>query len=625
MRRKKTISLEKPAQAPIEYRFKLLLFPYLAYTIAVTILGNFTFGIFAFFNIISTNEAILTSIGFSSGLLVVELLALWFTIKKSDLILTAENISAVDLRYRRKSIGWQEITLLKHCHLFGIRYLSIKTADAKDIIVASRYYHTAQILDRVRELAGTEHILVRALEKELSRPRRELTKVWCWVIGSIALTMSIYLIGGNIYAAEQEQPLQQAIAAYISQHPQQAPNQSAIELQALMTKLGLSVNVFGDGSEVKVKSTTAAIDDWKSIEVPLYTFLNKQSDKTEDSVEPIPAKILTYLKNHQADLDAIETHLATNPLPEWGTDGWIAQSDPKIDNSPLFTQKIDTMGISHLESLTILKMLDRQQQPNTDFSKNLATLEKLQQSIQSQQSLMGQLTSIIGESRISRFVRQIDTPVAKLNARLPQGWGDNLFTRERHAQMIGAIEYESIVTNKFLLNADLFDRLLAVNYDSPSRFIPKLSYLIHPRLRLAAVDRHQEVTKGITYWRNQNICRTDGQSGIKSQLDFDDATISPTLLTSQYAKVIKQDLLWELTTSVRQVKAKLATGENADLAAKEFNLPSKVCQGEKWIAKSIDGSVNISFSHLPNWKALGMNNPAKSDSLTYTIKPIDRG
>ena len=544
--------------------------------------------------------------------------------KIANLILTPFGISGLNLWCRRTCIDWQDITLIKPYKVLGLRCLSIKTVKGKNIQFTTRWYQTAQILDRVRALAGSEHILVRALEKELSRPRYELTKLWIGVISSIVLTMSIYLIGGNIYAAEQEKPLQQEIATYVSQHPQMPPNQSAIELQALMAKLGLSINVFGDGSEAKVKSTTAAIDDWKTIEVPLSTFITKQLDKTEDSLEPIPDKILTYLKKHQTDLEAIETHLATNPIPAWGTDGWIAQTNPKAENSPLFSQVTNILNIIHLENLTIANILNWQQQPTADFPKNLVTLEKLQQSIQSQQSLMGQLTRTIGESRMSKLVRQIDSPQAKLNARLPKGWGDNLFSSKRHADMLMAIEYESMVTNKFLLNPDLFDRLL-VNYESPLQFIPKISYLIQPRLRLAAVDRHREISKGLAYWRKQNICHSDGQSGLRSPLDVDDFSMSLTLLTSQYAKVNKEDLLWELTAGVRQIKTKLAAGKNVDLIAKEFNLPSQVCQGEKWTAKATDRSINISFSHPPDWNALGMSNSSKNDLLTYTIKSIDRG
>ncbi|WP_309734778.1 hypothetical protein, partial [Chamaesiphon sp. OTE_75_metabat_556] len=193
MRRKKIISPEKPQQDSIEYRFKLLLLPNLSYALAVTVLGAFIFGIFAVISFKSISEAILTFIGFLLGLLAVELLAIWFLVKESDIVTTSENISAVDLMLRRKCIEWQEITLLKQYNLFGTRYLSIKAADGRSVQIASHYYNSSELLDRVRELAGEEHILVRALEKELSRPRYELTKVWCWVIGSIALTMSIYL------------------------------------------------------------------------------------------------------------------------------------------------------------------------------------------------------------------------------------------------------------------------------------------------------------------------------------------------------------------------------------------------------------------------------------------------
>ena len=622
MRRKKLISPSKPPQDRIEYRFRLLFLPYLSYCVGISILGAFIGGIF-FIVSLPITVAISSSIILLFCLLAIQvLLACILIIKTSKLILTSAGFSGLNLWCRRTHINWQEIRSIEHYHLLGMRCLSIKTVDSTNIQFQTRLYQTTQILDRVRQLARVEHILVRALEKELSRPRYELTKLWIGVIGSIALTVSIYLIGGNMYAAEQEKPLEQAIANYARQHPKTAPNQSAIELQALMTKLGLSVKVFSDGSKVKVTPKPAAIDEWKAIEMPLSTFVNKQLDKTEDSIEPIPNKLATYLKTHQADLDAIETHLATNPIPEWGIDGWIAQSDPKVEDSQLFSQLINFMSIANLENLTIVNLIDKQQQPNANLSRDLVAIEKIQQSISSQQSLMGQLISRVGESKISRLVRYIDSPQAKLNERLPQGWGDNLFGSDRHEYMISAIDYESINTNKFLQNAALFDRLL-VAQESPLRFIPGLAYLVHPHLRLAAVDRQQEVTKGIAYWRKQNICRTDGKSGVKSMSNFDDYLISLMLLTNQYPKVLKQDLFWELTTGVRQVKAELAAGKKVELVAKDFRLQSQVCPGERWTAKATDKTVTISFSHPPDWKALGMSNSTKSESLRYTIKSID--
>jgi hypothetical protein len=617
MRRKKTIFPEKPQQDSIEYRFKMLLLPNLSYALSATVLAAFIFGIFAVININSINEAILTFLSFSLGLLVAELIAAWFLVKESDVVMTSENISGVDYWVRRKWIEWQEITLLKQYKLCGIRYLSIKTADGRSVQIASHFYNSSELLDRVRELAGEDHILVRALEKELSRPRYELTKVWCWVIGSIALTMSIYLIGGNMYAAEQEKPLEKAIASYVRQYPKTAPNQSAIELQALMTKLGLSVDVFGDGSEVKVKPEKAAIAEWKEIQDTLDKYLLKELKKVEGSIESLPEKLAIYLKTHQAEIEAIETHLVNNPIPEWGSDsGWVDKSDPKAVDSP-FSKWMNSLHLVTIDNLIIVNTLNKQQLPNANISSNLTAIEKMQHSLQSQPSLLGQLVSRIGENRILKLVRRLDN--------VPDGWGENLFSRDRRKQMISAIENESMIATRVFQSASLLDRLL-IESENPLRFVPGYSQLVLPRIRLAALDRHREVEKGLAFWRDRNLCHTDGKSNIKLTSGLESYNLSlVTLLhlTNQYQKVLKQDLYWELTTSVRQVKAKLAAGEKVDRVAKEFNLPSQVCPGENWTAKAKDGSVSIEFTHPPDWKALGVQ-PDRIEPLTYKIKPVDR-
>jgi hypothetical protein len=618
MRRKKAISPEKPQQDSIEYRFRLLFWPYLSYALAVTILVGFAFGIFAAINTKSITEAIVALIGYPSFLLMIQTLGAWFVVRESDIIMNSDNISAVDYWYRRKCIGWQEINLIKQSQLFGMRYLSIKTTDGRSVQIASHFYNSSELLDRVRELAGEDHILVRALEKELSRPRYELTKVWCWVIGSIALTMSIYLIGGNMYAAEQEKPLEQAIASYVRQHPKTAPNQSAIDLQSLMTKLGLSVEVFGDGSKAKVKPSPTIIAEWKTTRSNLEKYLDKQLAKTEDSIYPLPTQLSNYLRHHQASIVAIETHLIDNPLPQWGVDlDWIQQSNLNTENNSV-SPLLRYLDILNTEKLLIVNILDKQQLPNADLSRDLAAIEKIQQSIQSQPSFIGQLVSRIGEGKISKLVRQVDT--------VPNGWGTNLFRIDRHQQMLDTISGESMMTGRIMQDSSLFN-LLLISQENPLRFIPGFYHLARPQLRLATVDRYAETQQGLAYWRKQNICRTDGKNGVVDSPPvfglIDDLLYSPTQMTSQYKKVLKQDLYWELTNSVRQVKAKLVAGEKVDRVAKEFNLPSQVCPGENWTAKAKDGAVSIEFSHPPDWKALGVH-PNNIDPLTYKIKPVDR-
>jgi hypothetical protein len=622
MWRKKLISPEKIAQDDsIEYRFKVLFLPYFSYVTAVFIAGAF---ISVFIDLTTGNIAkfaTFTLIFWSSFILILPSILTHLVINTSDNIFTSECMSGFNWWLCHTYINWQEITSIKSYQVMEMRCLSIKTTCGKNIQFTPRFYKTSQILDRVRELAGEDHILVRALEKELSRPRYELTKLWCGVIGSIVLTMSIYLIGGNMYAAEQEKPLDQAIATYVRQHPKTAPNPSAIELQALMTKLGLSVEAFGDGSEVKVKPEKAAIAEWKAIQPIFETYLFDKQRQTKESSEPVPEKLSNYRNIHQVDLQAIETHLINNPIPEWGSDSsWLEKSDPKAGDSPLrSTSSINYFSLVTLQNLMIVNAIDKQRLPNIDSFNDLVAIERIQKSFQAQPSLLGQVISRIGEIRISRLARKLDI--------MPIGWGDNLFDHNRHSQMFSSILNEALSNSRFFQSPDIFHQLLIEN-QSPLRFIPGYYQLARPRIRLATVERYLEIQERLIYWSNQNICRTDGKSGVKaaSTLGLGDynylSLITPLDLANQYRKILSRDLFWELTTNVRQAKAKLATGQKVDSVAKEFNLPSKVCPGEQWTAKANDGNITIEFSHPPNWKALGIH-PDNIDPLTYTIKSIE--
>jgi hypothetical protein len=615
MRRKKLISPEKPTEELVEYRFKLLFLPTFSYAMAIAILFAFIGAIFTQTQGKSAIEGVTIAIFLLAILILVETLSSYILTKISDLILTSEGITGLNWWYYRIHTSWKQIILIKPFNMLGIRSLLVKTSDGKNILLTTRFYKTSQILDRVRELAGEDHILVRALEKELSRPRNELTKLWVGVISSIALTMSIYLIGGNMYATEQEKPLEQAIASYVRQHPKTAPNQSAIDLQTLIAKLGLSVEGFSDGTAVKVQPDKAAIAEWKAIEPIFKKYLDKQLE-TKKLIEPFPDKLANYLKKYKTDIEAIETHLLDNPIPQWGSDiGWIERSDLKAGDS-LYSKWINGINLFYIENLMMLNVLDRQSLPNADISRDLAAIEKIQQSFQGQPSLLLQLVARIGERKISDLVRRVD--------RIPTAWGNNLFSIDRHSLMYSAVVNESMIISRNMQNEAIFIKIL-INEKSPLKFIPGYYKLARPHIRLGVVARHREVLQGLDYWREQNICRTNGKVGLVpisiSGFDGDDYPNSTLYLASQYQKVLRSDLRWEATSAIRQVKAKLAAGEKVDRVAKEFNIQSQVCPGEQWTAKSTDGAVNISFSHPPDWKALGVNNIVDMEPLTYKIKP----
>jgi hypothetical protein len=653
-----------------QYRFKALFLPYLSYFIGFMVLMILWSQIMALISSgvdsINRHTFIICSLGALVQILIFPpLIALWFT-KRFKIALTTAGIclqTSIPTQY----VGWQEITSVKSFKSMGIRHLLIEKADGKKALVMLCFYDIAQILDRTRQLAGADHMLVRALEKEISRPRHDLRAYWGWIFGSSGLILSLWLIGGNIYAAAQEQPLEQAIASYVQQHPKTSPNQSAIELQSLMTKLGLSVKEFGDGSQVKVKPEPAKIAEWKEIEPNFHKYLTEQLESTEDSIEPLPSELAAYLKVHQADIDAIETHLLNQPLPQWGMDSnWLAKGDLTAGDSPRskltsldltnidIQQQITTsvqnslydsvpgskentraimmrdkenillselrgFDLINIENLFLAKVIAQQQLPNADIARDLEAINKIQQSMQTQSSLVGQVLSRIGERKIAGLAQHLD--------KIPTGWGNNLFGRERYQKMSTAIEGESLHTSRVFQSPDLFNQLF-IPKSSPLQSIPGYYQLSQPRIRLGAIDRDLRVKAGISYWQKQNICRaTEMNRDMLFSLSLigRDYQIDPLRkMLYQYPRVVINDLMWETSTNIRQIKAKLATGQTADLVAKEFKFQSQVCAGEQWTATATDGSVMLAISHLSDRRAVMYIDGSNLIKPAYKIKSIDQ-
>ncbi len=653
-----------------QYRFKVLFLPYLSYFMGFGILmtawGQMMSLVSSGVDSISRYSFILfSSLPLVQILIFPPLFALWLTRTFNITLNTAGICLQTSIAYRQY-ISWQEITLVKSFQSLGVRYLSIEKADGKKVPFMLCFYDINRILDRTRELAGTDHMLVRALEKEISRPRHGLRAYWGWIFGSSISILSIWLIGGNIYAAAQEQPLEQAIAIYAQQHPKTAPNQSALELQSLMTKLGLSVKEFGDGSQVKVKPEPAKIAEWKEIEPKLHKYLTEQLETTEDSIEPLPSELAAYLKVHQADIAAIESHLINQPLPQWGMDSnWLATGDLTAGDSPksklmsfdlanidiqqqitssiqdslydpalrsegeslalmkrdkenILISELRSFDLIDIENLLLAKVIEQQQLPNTDISKDLEAIDKIQQSMQTQSSLVGQILSRIGERNIAGFVRHLD--------KVPTGWGNNLFRSERYQKMSTAIEGESLHTSRVFQNQDLFNQIF-IHESNPLKYIPGYYQLSQPRIRLSAIDRDYRVKQGISYWQKQNICRaTKMDMDMLFSLSFigRDYQIDPLKkMLYQYPRVVVNDLMWEASTNIRQVKAKLATGQKADLVAKEFKVQSQVCAGEQWTATAADEAVTLALSHLSDQMAVLYIDGSNLIKPTYKIKQID--
>jgi hypothetical protein len=248
MRQKKLIAPEPTSLDRAEYKFKPSFPRLLSLNTAVVLLVVFIAEVIS--PTISTTTVFALPISIVYCLIISSSLS-YILMKCMHLNVSPSKVSGLDDLSRRIQIEWQDIILIKSCSI-GARSISIRSAiDRRKIIhLGVWFYDVPGILDRVREYAGEDNPLTIALGKEVSLPREKPVK-WLWrIISGITLILSIWLIGGNLYAEYREQPLNQAIASYVRQHPKTAPNQSAIDLQTSIAKLGFSVGKFGDGSKV---------------------------------------------------------------------------------------------------------------------------------------------------------------------------------------------------------------------------------------------------------------------------------------------------------------------------------------------------------------------------------------
>jgi hypothetical protein len=624
MQSKDFISPEPIPHIQVKSQIRQLFLPLFSYYAALTITTAFFCEILVPILTDANKQNVYVPIFYGAFLFCWPMLVAYFGIKKFNVIITTEGISGNTFWGRRTHAIWSEIILVKTYWLLGARFIYLKKLQGKAIHLSPFSYDAQQIIESVKYYAGAEHPLVRALEKETTPARQRPFKLWWRIIAVIALIISIWLIGGNLWAAEVEKPLNAAITDYKQRHPQTPPNKSAIELQVLMTKLGMSLEIFDDGSKAQTKPRVAAVAELKGITTQpvLAEFLETQLDKTEDTVflasskpsEALPPKLASYLKNHEADLLAIEDYVINHPLPQWGIDAAFIEKN--IDNTVTIApiEKTQIFNVANLQNLIIANILDKQQSPNANLNKDLAALQKVHQSLQAEKQFLGQSIVNGGENRINKLIQKVD--------QIPLTWGEELFSQKRHQQSAVAINDEAIFASSLIRSTKAFGTL-ATNMSSPWLLVTRYHHLIQPYLRIAAADFYQKVQQSADYWGKQNICRTDGRVTTvvgKSMLGFDDLdTMSPIANSTWLAQASVKNLRWEFTKSIREVKTKLKFGQPFDQVAKEFNWQSKVCPGDKWTAQAQDNGVNISFSYLPNWNMLGV----KSKSViptTYKIK-----
>jgi hypothetical protein len=519
--------------------------------------------------------------------------------------------NSLSLSKKASIIKWHDITAVKAYNILGLKTLFIKTNHDEPWLphtLKPGIYKGDHLLAKVQELAGADHVLARALERELPRSGLKLKERWAMTIGLIVVTISIWLIGGNMYAAQQEKPIEQAITSYVRQNPTTPPNQSAIELQALISKLGLSVHAFGDGSAVKVQPTKAAIAEWKAIEPVLTAY----KPKTETDLQKIPDQLVRYLQQHRQDIEAIERQLAKGAVPMWGSDfRWLGQGDHRAGDSPFNEAGKNLFSLLSVNDVIIANIINKYQSPNAVITQDLLALERLVQSLQSEPSWFGQALARYCEGKVGKLYRLVNA--------IPNTWGDTLFETNRQKQVAKLINLSGAYDYRIVHDNKVFTQLLK-SLNIPLRHVPGYVQLAKPQVRLEIVSYHDAKLKELSFWQHNLICQINSGNTapvynwkiLKST--YSAASAYDDIYDGGYLELQRRNLSWELSKSIRQVSDRLRAGQAATTVAQEFSQSSQTCPGEKWTATATSDKVD--------WNALGVH-PKDVDPTTYEIKLAD--
>jgi hypothetical protein len=505
-----------------------------------------------------------------------------------------------------------DINMVKCIKYSATRNFDIKTIGNKGILLPSFLYNIKALHSQVRENAGDAHPLTMALEKELSRKPKTALKVWL-LVGLIGLNLIISLIGLDLVATQTSKPLEAEIASYVQKHPKTAPNQSAIELQILMAKIGLSIEKFGDGSAVKVKPEKAAIAELQEIKPILKEYLHQQLDKSEDSIEPIPPKISSYLQKYSGEITAIKNQLISRPVAQWGTDpSCLKNSNPAYENT-LFLAISDYQILGTIEDFFIVNIFEKR---NSEIQEDLTAIIKAQQSLQLSPSLINQLVFTVQNNKISKLIRKIDVTSTLWNS-----WRGKLMLNtpdlNHHQTMIDTINNSTFIETKIIQSPQLLNE--SSNTVNTWDWVYRHKSFSRSYLRLVAVDYHRQTQRFLAYWQQENFCRVNEGPQIFKRSPVHQMSFSPYELAGTYRATIIGDLIWELTSGIQEVKSKLSKGQNLTQVAQDFSLNSQACAGEKWIAKTDGRSIEISLSRLPSNKVIDADTIAQ---LTYKVNPI---
>ncbi|NJK63219.1 MAG: hypothetical protein HC921_11550 [Synechococcaceae cyanobacterium SM2_3_1] len=389
-----------------------------------------------------------------------------------------------------------------------------------------------------------------------------------WVVGGNLLTSAL-LHKKNQQWQDLKQPLLRT-----------GKNQSAIELEVLIKKLGREY--------VQVLLITSTIDP-----------------------APIPITLAKYLKEKAQDIAIIRQYVLENQSPSWPFDPELMVSFENL------TEHVSVnLTMTQIQQLLMVEALSQHTQGNDELAfQTLVAGRKINSRIWDQPVFLSQLHGLVSSQYHLYILRRLNT--------VPENWEEQIFGYSLNQLFFDTASAEALANTQKI---DPFSGTSSYYSDSWI-FIQPFYIVISPYIRLLHYDFLQAQEFVFSPHENQNLCSFNPEeteeeiSRNLSWWNYDRYSPPYSSLSSIRRRYLQLQLNIELTQKIIEIKEQ--ANQLGSWPSLDRMIPSSLCRDTAWLyTVTPDEVMSIVLSSKKEWLSTMAEIPIHGTTHFHDLVPM---
>jgi hypothetical protein len=364
-----------------------------------------------------------------------------------------------------------------------------------------------------------------------------------YIGGGLLGLLLLWLTLGNWLASSRTGAIAQAQTRLTKKYPAHEGNATVAQLETLSTKFGLAIAPQSKSTKPTEKDTKA----FDRIQAPLEKFIQAQVAQTQDKLVEQPQLLKDFFFAYDSSITAIRAELLQNDPPRWSMAEMGRQT---LSPSNRLVQ---------LNRVLLYDALDKSRNERYQGAfDSVRAARRLSQSLSDRSDLQSHLMALQMAEEQAGVLRQLSY--------VPPDWKEAIPTTLSEKTMLSALEFANWQQAA----------------SGMSQHQDVLGFLLRPFYSLTTAQTWEQRQQLLAV--SKDICTANpGASALEP-----------------WFKAGQQDLRWELTQKVQQVKT-LAnpTGQLPKTVAGIEK--STVCPSLKWQYEMKDGKGKVAIVNPPSW------------------------